>query len=51
MAYNVGCIHLGYIYLGLKDQNSREKILYKVKICLLNIADENGCLPDCPFYR
>ena len=49
MAYNVGCIYLGYIYLGLKDQKSQEKILSKVKICLLNIAAENGHLSDCLF--
>ena len=46
MAYKTGCIHLGYIYLCLK---SRENMLYKVKICLLNVANENDCLSDCPF--
>ena len=46
MAHQIGCIHMGYIHLGLKD---REKMLYNVKICLLNVADEEGCLSNCPF--
>ena len=48
MAHKIGCIHLVHIYLGLKG---REKMLHRVKICLLNIADEEGCLSGCPFYR
>ena len=51
MAYNGGCVYPGYIHLGLKDQKSQEKILSKVKICLLNIAAENEHLSDCLFNR
>jgi len=51
MAHRIGCIHLGRIYLGLKCLNSHEKMLYNVKICLLNVADESGCFSNCPFYR
>jgi hypothetical protein len=48
MAHKIGCIHMGYVYLGLKSQ---EEMLHRVKICLMNVANEEGCLSGCPFYR
>jgi hypothetical protein len=50
MTHKIGCAHLGYLYLGLKYLCSREMAPYRVKICLLDVADEGGCPLDCPFY-